>query len=494
MEFDKDLRSIQEVRDKVAVAKKAQKSLLNCSKAEIKNMLESITISCEANLERLAQMAVNETGFGNVPDKIMKNMLGSRTVYEYIKDMDTIGLISEDKEKGIWEIGVPVGVVGAIIPSTNPTSTTMYKALISLKAGNAVVFSPHPAAVNCIVKTVEIMRESLLSCGADPELLQVIKTPTMDATMALMKHADISLILATGGPGMVKSAYSSGTPAIGVGAGNGPAFIERTANIPKAVKRIIDSKTFDNGTICASEQSIVTEHAIKDSVIAEIKRQNGYMLSPEESKKVAGTLLRANGTMNPAIVGKSAVKIAELAGIKVPPDTKVLVSEQTTAGIENPYSREKLCPVLGFYTEANWQLACERCIEILNIEGIGHTMTIHSQDQSVIKEFALQKPVMRLLVNTPASLGGVGVTTNLAPALTLGCGAVGGTSTSDNISPINLINIRRVAFGARELEDVKEEKPVQRSNLVTNSTINNVSVDVESIVNEVVNRVLGNLK
>ena len=258
---------------------------------------------------------------------------------------------------------------------------------------------------------------------------------------------------------MVRAAYSSGNPAIGVGPGNGPAYIEKTADIPLAVKHIFDSKTFDNGTICASEQSIVTERCIQDKVEAEVKRQGGYFLSEEESQKLSGFLLRANGTMNPKIVGKSAQVIADMAGLCIPQGTRVLVSRQTEVGKKNPYSREKLCPVLAFYVEENWEKACQRSIAILQNEGAGHTMTIHSQDPNVIREFALKKPVSRLLVNTPGALGGVGATTNLAPALTLGCGAVGGSATSDNITPLNLINIRRVAWGVRELEDLRGKNP-----------------------------------
>lgn len=254
---------------------------------------------------------------------------------------------------------------------------------------------------------------------------------------------------------MVKAAYSSGNPAIGVGPGNGPAFIEKSADIALAVKRIFDSKTFDHGMICASEQSIVTQRCIQDQVVDQVKRQGGYFLSPQQSAQLAGWILRPNGSMNPQIVGKSAQQVADMAGISIPQGIRVLLSHQTTVGRDNPYSREKLCPVLGFYVEENWEQACERCIEILCNEGAGHTMVIHSQDEHVVREFALKKPISRLLVNTPGALGGVGVTTNLAPALTLGCGAVGGSSTSDNITPLNLINIRRVAWGVKELEQLR---------------------------------------
>jgi acyl-CoA reductase-like NAD-dependent aldehyde dehydrogenase len=267
------------------------------------------------------------------------------------------------------------------------------------------------------------------------------------------------LILATGGTAMVKAAYSSGTPAIGVGPGNGPAFIERSADIRLAVKRILDSKTFDNGTICASEQSIVTEDCIKEKVVAELLRQGAYFLNAEEKEKVGAVLMRPGGTMNPRIVGKSARHVADLAGIRVPDGTRVLIGFETEIGSKAPFSKEKLCPVLAFYVEPDWEAACETCIRILRHEGAGHTLVIHSNDERIIRAFALKKPVGRILVNTPGALGGIGATTHLTPALTLGCGAVGGSSTSDNIGPLHLINIRRLAYGVRDFDDIRTPEP-----------------------------------
>lgn len=492
MGLDRDLQSIQEVRDLVANAKKAQKELSSFTQEQIDRIIYEIAKDCAANAEQLAKKAVEETGFGVWEDKVLKNLLGSTITYDSCKDMKTVGIIKEDTEKGIIEVGVPMGVVAALIPSTNPTSTTMYKSIISIKAGNAIVISPHPNAKCCILETVRIIQEAAKRAGAPENIVQAISLTTIEATNTLLKHRDIGVILATGGEAMVRAAYSSGNPAIGVGPGNGPAFIERTADIPLAVKRIFDSKTFDNGTICASEQSIVTESCIKDKVMAEVKKQGGYFLNAEETKKLSGFILRANGTMNPKIVGKSAKVIADMAGFSIPEGTRVLVSEQTDVSKTNPYSREKLCPILAFYTENDWESACARCMEILYNEGVGHTMTIHSQNKGIIKEFALKKPVSRLLVNTPGALGGVGATTNLSPALTLGCGAVGGSATSDNITPLNLINIRRVAFGARELDDVRGNNPVPNNtfpSINTASTANSPSKPVYgSSFNESINR------
>lgn len=454
--MDRDLMSRQEVRDLIRKSKEAQKIYATFSQEKIDSIINSMVKGIKVYNEKLAKMAVEETGFGNWQDKVLKNRFASEYLYEYIKDMKTIGELKN--ENGVLEIGVPLGVIAGLIPSTNPTSTTIYKTLISLKAGNGIVISPHPNAKNCIIETANLLKEIAEKAGVPEGLIGVVKTITMDATEELMKHEDTALILATGGEAMVKAAYSSGNPAIGVGPGNGPAFIEKSANIKLAIKRILDSKTFDNGVICASEQSIIVEKVIKEKVKEELIAQGGYFLNLEESKKLANFILRSNGTMNPQIVGKSALRLAQMAGINIPCNTKVLISEECEVSKRNPYSREKLAPILAFYVENSWEEACERSIEILNVEGKGHTMVIHSEDNQIIREFALKKPVSRLLVNTPGALGGIGGTTNLAPALTLGCGAVGGSSTSDNITPLNLINIRRVAWGVRELEDIKGEK------------------------------------
>ncbi len=488
MTLDKDLQSIQEVRGMMKKAVAAQKEFQDWDQARVDALMKAIADACIANAEPLAKMAHEETGFGIWQDKVIKNLLGSKLTYEYIKDMKTVGVIREDRKKRLMEIAVPVGVVAALIPSTNPTSTTMYKTLISVKAGNAIIVSPHPNAKKCILETVRIIQEAAKAAGAPDGLIQCVELTTIQATNTLMQHPDTGIILATGGTPMVKAAYSSGNPALGVGPGNGPSFIERSANIPEAVKHILDSKTFDNGTICASEQSIVTERCIANEVRAEVKRQGGYFMTEEQSKRVEKMIMRANNTMNPAIVGKSVQAIAKMAGITVPKDTRVLVSEQTEVGPGNPYSREKLCPILAFFVEDTWEKCCEKSIAILQNEGAGHTMTIHSSNTEIIRQFALKKPVSRLLVNTPGSLGGVGATTNLAPALTLGCGAVGGSATSDNVNPMNLFNLRRVAWGVRELEDIRKIAPAaaEPCGAAPASSAGNLNTaDVERITREI---------
>jgi acetaldehyde dehydrogenase (acetylating) len=478
---DKDLVSIQEVRNLIEKARAAQKILAAMSQSQLDAITKAISDAAAANAEKLARMAQEETTFGKWQDKIIKNMFAARVVYDYIKDMKTVGILREDKVKKIIEIGVPMGVVAALIPSTNPTSTTIYKAMISIKSGNSIVISPHPSAKNCILETVRIISEAGKAAGMPDGAIGCISVPTIQATDELMKHKGVSVILATGGSAMVKAAYSSGNPAIGVGPGNGPAFIEKTADIPMAVKRIFDSKTFDNGVICASEQSIIVEESIKDKTECELKKQGGFFLPEADAAKLEKFILRANGTMNPQIVGKSAQVIADIAGIKIPDGTRVLIARESRVGHNIAYSREKLCPILAFYVEKDWESACQRSIEILMSEGAGHTMCIHTKDENVIREFALKKPVNRVLVNTPGALGGIGATTNLVPALTLGSGAVGGSSTSDNISPINLINIRRCAYGVKEIEDIKS----------TSENLNSCSS--EELVNLLVDKIIQRL-
>lgn len=444
---DKDLLSIQEVRSLIAKAKKAQREYAKFSQGTIDKVVFAVKEIAYKNAESLAQFASEETGFGKWQDKKIKNEIASEGVYNHIKDMKTIGIIKEDEEKKIVEIGSPVGTIAALIPSTNPTSTVIYKALIALKSGNAIVFSPHPSALNCILKTAEIINDAVIGAGAPHGLINCMTIPTLEGTNELMKHRDVDLILATGGSAMVKAAYSSGTPALGVGPGNVPAYIERSANVKDAVEKIISSKTFDYGTVCASEQAIVTEKCIVDKVKSEFIKLGGYFLNPEEVIKVEAIMENSHGGMNPKIVGKPAQYVADLAGIDIPKGTKILLAEQTKVGKNIPFSKEKLTALLAFYTVEDWQEACELCYALLENGGLGHTLAIHSKDESIIREFALKKPVSRFLVNTPSTQGAIGLTTGLAPSFTLGCGAIGGSATSDNIDPMHLINIRRMAYG-----------------------------------------------
>ena len=462
--MDKDLRSIQEVRDLLERAWTAQRALAAMDQEDLDRVTAAISKAGAEQARRLAQMAVEETGYGRVEDKTLKNRFAALTLYDAIKEEKTHGILAQDQERRTIDIGVPVGPVAGLVPSTNPTSTVIYKAMICMKAGNPIVFSPHPSAVGCIAETVRVVDRAARQAGAPEGAVSCIATPTLEATQALMKHRRTRLILATGGAAMVKAAYSSGTPAIGVGAGNGPAYIHPTADVRQAVKRILDSKTFDNGTICASEQSIVTTRAMEKAVTAELERQGAYVLSGEEHKKLSKFILRPNGTMNPAIVGKSVETVAALAGLGgVPASARVLVARETGVGPGYPYSSEKLGLILAYYVEEDEEAVLRRCVEILDWEGAGHTFSIHAEDEAVVKRFAQAVPASRVLVNTPSSLGGIGATTCLFPALTLGCGAVGGSSSSNNIGPLDLINIKRVAWGVRELEELRDSGAPERS-------------------------------
>ena len=487
--IDKDLMSVQEVRELVESAKEAQRELARMNQAQVDHIVRCIADAGVRNAKRLAKMAQEDTGFGKVDDKVIKNVFASRGVYEHIKDMKTIGELERDDEKGLRVIAVPVGVIAGLIPSTNPTSTAFYKSEISIKSGNAIVFSPHPTALRSIMEAVKVIRQAIAEAGANENLVSCISIPTMEATTTLMHHRDVSLILATGGSAMVRAAYSSGTPAIGVGPGNGPAYLEKTCDLPLAVKRILDSETFDNGTICASEQSIICDEDMVPAVQAEFERQGAYFLDEEEREKLGKFILRANGTMNPEIVGKSVATIAELAHLdKVPADARVLIARETGVGRGHPYSNEKLGPIMGFYTGTDYVDVCDKVCEILYYEGAGHTFSMHTKNDEMVDYFAKRVPASRIIVNTPSTLGGIGATTNLPPALTLGCGAVGGSATSENVGPMQLLNKRYVAYGQKELEDIKQEIADCIDGVDSTPDLSNVDID------EIVKSVIAKLK
>ena len=446
MELDKDLQARQEARLLAQQAETAQKQLAQMPQEKLDAIVEHVAKVFYDSALELAELAVRETGFGNVEDKITKNQFASRTVWEAIRDMKTVGVLKGEPGDKLWEVGVPVGVIAAIVPSTNPTSTVCYTALIALKAGCSIVFSPHPKALECTLRAAKLVAQAAEKAGAPAGSIGCLTIPSLDGCKELMGAQQTRLILATGGPAMVRSAYSSGKPAIGVGAGNGPAYIHRSADVEQALEHILRSKSFDYGTVCASEQSIVVEKAMEQQVKATAEKKGFYFMNTEEAGRLAKLLFKPNGTLNPAIVGKPALQLAQMAGFSVPATTKVLVAREQEAGPTRPYSMEKLCPVLAFFVMENEDAVLDKAIEVLEHEGSGHTFSMHATDMAVVKRFALQIPVSRFLVNTPSALGGIGATTGLFPALTLGCGAVGGSSTSNNISPMDLINIRRVAY------------------------------------------------
>ena len=447
MELDKDLQARQQARELARQAEQAQKVLAQMPQEKLNAIVEAIADAFAKAAPELAELAVGETGFGNVADKITKNEFASKRVLEAIRDMTCVGVLKEKPEEKLWEIGVPMGVIAAIVPSTNPTSTVCYKAMIAIKSGNTIVFSPHPKAIACTMRAADIVAKAAEAAGAPKGTVGCLSIPSMAGCKELMEAPETKLILATGGPAMVKAAYSSGKPAIGVGAGNGPVYIHHSADVEKALSCVLRSKTFDYGTVCASEQSIIVEAPMESAVKEKASKMGFYFMDKEQAGKLAKLLFKPNGTLNPEIVGKPATQLAQMAGFAVPPSTKVLVAREQEAGPTRPYSMEKLCPVLAFFVMESEDAVLAKAIEVLIHEGSGHTFAMHAEDENVIRKFALQIPVSRFLVNTPAALGGIGASTGLFPALTLGCGAVGGSSSSNNISPMDLINIRRVAWG-----------------------------------------------
>jgi acetaldehyde dehydrogenase (acetylating) len=450
---DRDLISIQEARELAALAAAAQQKFSRFSQEQVDAVVEAVAKAALAASEDLARLAVEETGYGNVPDKIIKNSVAAVDVPRAIRGMKTVGIIREDQEKKILDVAVPVGVVCAIIPCTNPTSTAIYKTIISLKARNAIVLSPHPSAIRCICQTAKTLARAAVSAGAPEGLISCMERNTLAGTQELMRAPEVGIILATGGTGLVRAAYGSGKPAYGVGPGNVPAFIERTADVRKAVADIFAGKTFDYGTICSSEQAMVVEEPLSEAALDECRKQGGYFLNDDEIKRVGALLFPGGGHVaDPKLVGRHATHIAELAGIKVPPETRVLIARLDAVGRSIPLSAEKLSPVLAFYSVANLEAGILRCIELLRFGGLGHTCSIHSQDAKAVREFGLRVPAFRVVVNTASVHGSIGYSTNLFPAMTLGCGALGGNITSDNIGPQHLMNIRRIAWESRPVE------------------------------------------
>jgi acetaldehyde dehydrogenase (acetylating) len=458
---DKDLTSIAEARTLARAARQAQSRLAELSQEQIDGIVGAMAGAVTPHAEALARLAVEETGYGVVADKIQKNLFASQRVFTFIRPMRTVGVVNRIEERKIVEIAEPFGVVAAVVPSTNPTSTAIYKMLIALKARCAIVISPHPAAVRCISRTVEIMSDAAVRAGAPADSVGLMKTVTLEGTQELMKHRDVAVILATGGMGLVRAAYSAGKPAYGVGPGNAPAYIERSAEIRKAVRDIIAGKTFDNGVLCSSENSVVVDEAIAEEVRREFQSQGAYFLSPADIGLLGKTFVTPQRLPNPTLVGKSAAYIAGQVGLTVPDGTRVLIAPLAGVGREYPLSIEKLAPVLSWYVVKDWQEACERCIQILRYGGMGHTMSIHSRNEEVILQFGLKKPAFRICVNTPTTHGSIGLTTGLDPAMTLGCGGWGGNITSDNISPRHLLNIKRLAYEVRPAMPAGEPRSAQ---------------------------------
>jgi acetaldehyde dehydrogenase (acetylating) len=446
---DRDLVSIAEARALARRAKAAQAQLAEFSQQQVDAIVDAMAKAAEAQVEPLARLAVEETGFGVVADKVQKNLFSARQVYEFIRPMKTVGVVNRLEDRKVIEIAEPFGVVAAIVPSTNPTSTAIYKILIAIKARCAILISPHPSAARCITRVAEVMSEAALGAGAPDGAIGWMTTVTLEGTQELMKQREVAVILATGGMGLVRAAYSAGKPAYGVGPGNAPCYIESSADLTKAASDILIGKCFDNGVLCSSPNSVVVDEAVAEETRRQFQSLGGHFLKPAEADALARVLVSPQRLPNPALVGKPATFIAEKAGFAVPPGTRALIAELAGVGRDFPLSIEKLSPVLSFYVVKDWREGCERCKEILRYGGMGHTMSIHSKNDAVILEFGLHKPAFRICVNTPTTHGSIGLTTGLDPAMTLGCGGFGGNITSDNISPRHLLNIKRLAYEIR---------------------------------------------
>jgi len=453
MSVDKDLVSVQQARDLVEAAYRAQAELAQFDQAKIDRICGAMAEAALRDSARLGAMAVEETGYGIPDDKREKNRFAAEDVWNYFRGLRTKGVVSESKD--VVEIASPRGVVAGIIPSTNPTSTAIFKILISIKSRNAVVLSPHPSAAKCINETARVMREAGVKEGLPADAVGCMTSATIEGTETLMKHKQTAVILATGGIGLVRAAYSSGKPAFGVGPGNVPVCIERTADVPKAVQDILTGKCFDNGTICASEQAVVCDAPIEQAVREQFKAQGAHFLSAAEAEQLGKVVATAQRSLNPAVVGKSVEVIAKLAGLSVPAGTRCLMADVAGVGRDFPLSMEKLSPILAFYVVDGLSRCVERSKEVLKYGGMGHTAGIHTRSRDAAVQFGAEMPASRITVNTPTTHGAIGFSTALPPSMTLGCGSWGGNVTSDNVGPLHLMDIKRVAFETRPVKSVR---------------------------------------
>jgi acetaldehyde dehydrogenase (acetylating) len=461
MSVDKDLVSVQQARDLVEAAHRAQVQLARFDQGKIDRICEAMAKAALREAARLGALAVEETGFGIAADKEVKNRFAAEDVWNYFRNLRTVGVVSESKD--VVEIASPRGVVAGIIPSTNPTSTAIFKCLISIKSRNAIVLSPHPSAARCINETVKVVREAAVKEGLPNDAIGCMTSATIEGTEALMKHKQTAVILATGGIGLVRAAYSSGKPAFGVGPGNVPVFIERTAEVNKAVQDILTGTCFDNGTICASEQAVVCDAPLEKAVREQFKAQGGHFLSAAEADQLAKVVATAQRSLNPAIVGRSVEVIAKMAGLSVPAGTRCLLADVGGVGREHPLSMEKLSPILAFYVEDGIERGAARCFEVLSYGGMGHTAGVHTRSREAAVSYGREMPASRVIVNSPTTHGAIGFSTALPPSMTLGCGSWGGNVTSDNVSPLHLMDIKRVAFETRPVKSARPALAAQRS-------------------------------
>lgn len=448
-EYDTDLRSIQEARDLAVAAREAQRAFAFAEQAEVDRICSAMTDAAFLNAELLGQQAHEETGYGVALHKKLKNEFASRDVWASIRDIPTCGVLRRDDEHKLIEIGWPIGVIAALCPSTNPTSTAIFKVLVAVKARNAIVVAPHPTAVRSTAEAVRLMAEAGERAGMPAGLVSCLRTVTLPGTHELMSHYATSMILATGGTPMVRAAHSVGKPALGVGPGNVPVYVDRSADVPQAAADIVNSKAFDSSTICATEQTVVADRPIAGLLRSEMVANGAYWLSPDEASRLGQLMFRPSGTMDPRFVGCTPQRIAQVAGLDVPSSARVLVADLAGVGADHPLSREKLTTVLGFIEEDGWRAGCNRSIELLKFGGDGHSLVIHTRDDDVALAFGIEKPAFRILVNTWGTFGAIGASTGLMPSMTLAPGGLGGAVVSDNITVHHLLNVKRLAYETR---------------------------------------------
>ena len=449
-DYDSDLRSVQEARRLALAARAAQREFGTASQEQVDRICAAMADAVYRDAARLGEMAYEETGYGVAAHKKIKVEFASRTVWESIRDIRTVGELRRDEERRTVDIGWPVGVVVGLTPSTNPNSTAVHNVLIAVKARNGIIIGPHPSARRSTYEAVRLMAEAGERAGMPKGLVACMQEVSLPGSQELMHHYATSLIVATGGTPMVRAAHSTGKPALGVGPGNVPVYVDRSADVAAAATAIVNSKAFDCSTICATEQSVVSDEPIAAALRAEMQRLGAHWVAPSDKAALERTLFTATGGMNPRAVGKTPQQLGQLAGIDVPAHARILVADLEGVGRDEPLSAEKLTTVLGWYVEKGWRAGCERSIELLHYGGDGHSLVIHAADEDVILAFGLEKPAFRILVNTWGTLGAIGATTGLRPAMTLAPGGVGGAVVGDNITVTHLLNVKRLAYALHD--------------------------------------------
>lgn len=456
--MDADLRSIAQARQAVTTARAAFEKFHGASQETIDRIVEAMVVAIEPECGRLGEMAAIETRYGNAEDKLYKNLFNAVGVWEWLRRVRCVGVLWHDETTKVMAVGEPMGVVAALIPVTNPTSTVIFKVLSAVKSGNAIVCAPHPRAVRCCAETARIMAEAAEAAGAPKGLISCLTEVTLEGSGELMRHRRTSVVMATGGTAMVRAAYSSGKPTLAVGPGNVPVYVgpSMVNELDEVAEQIINSKSFDYGTACVAEQAIVAHRRIVPALRNEMRLAGGYFCTPREADRLGRVVFGRRGSIIPSTVGQSAVRLAELAGFDTPPRTRVLIADLEAVGREHPLSHEKLNPVLAFYEAADRAAGYRRCEEVLNFGGVGHTLAVHTHDPDEVALFG-KLPAGRILVNTPCLYGGMGYSVDLEPSFMLGTGTWSGSISSDNITALHLINIKRIAYQNRPWRDLWDE-------------------------------------